>query len=91
MDKPAQVMTAIVDDRLIVEIPADFLINSFEMGITTNICGTVNDAQGMLKYFKSAFDGNDPYKFGQFIDSVCSEAIENGEPFIDLKDVENEV
>lgn len=82
-DRP-QITTTIVDDRLIVEIPADFLVNSFEMGIGTNIFGLVNDNQEMLKHFERAFKADDPCAFGYFIDSVCRDAIENGESFVDV-------
>lgn len=86
MAKPAQVTTTIVDDRLVIEIPADFLVNSFETGITTNIFGSVNDNQEMLKHFERAFKADDPCAFGYFIDSVCSDAIESGESFVDVDD-----
>ena len=73
---------------LVVEIPAQFLVNTFEMGVNTNICAKVNDRKAMLEHFKRAFENADflDGEFGRFLDVVAADAIESGESFVDLED-----
>ncbi|USD68113.1 hypothetical protein [Vibrio sp. SCSIO 43136] len=80
----AQVKAEIKDDKLVVEIPAEYLKRAFLLGVTTNNCGRVTDQKAMLKHFSREFtSGIDDDQFGRFIDVVCSEAIENGELFVE--------
>lgn len=77
------------DGKLIVEIPAEYLENAFEMGVTTNCFGKVTNREAMLQYFAHEFANSDnDSKFGRFIDDICAEAIENGEHFVTEDDDE---
>lgn len=83
----ASVKTEIKGSDLVVTIPAAYLTNAFEMGVTTGVTGKVNDEQAMLKYFETEIKkGDNDSHFGRFIDAVCEEAIEDGEPFADCDD-----
>lgn len=84
-----EIKTLIKDGKLIIEIPEDYLVNAFAMGVTTNATGTVNDKSEMLLHFERQFTrSEDDSLFGRFIDGVCEEAIDDGEAFVDL-DEEN--
>ncbi|UXI00448.1 hypothetical protein [Photobacterium sp. TY1-4] len=84
-----QLKTTVKDDRLIVEIPAEYIENAFEMGVTTNVTGTVTDRQAMLSHFAAKLnDGAGDSHFGRFVDAVCEEALEDGELFVECDDVD---
>ena len=79
-----QVRATLNDSDLVVEIPAEYLENAFELGITTNSTGSVTDREEMLNHFKRKFlDSDNGSHFGRFVDAVCAEAIEDGESFVD--------
>ncbi|MBM7070928.1 hypothetical protein JQC92_02580 [Shewanella sp. 202IG2-18] len=83
----ASVNATINDSDLIITIPAEYLSNAFEMGVTTNVTGNVTDEQEMLKHFARQIEsGDNDSHFGRFIDAVCEEALEGGEPFVDCDD-----
>ncbi len=84
-----RIVKAIKSDRLVIEIPAEYLENSFAMGVTTNVTGKVTDREEMLQYFANEFNTieNDS-KFWRFVDSVCEEAIDNGEMFVECDEDE---
>lgn len=88
-ERRSRIVKAITRDRLILEIHAEYLENSFEMGVTTNVTGKVTDREEMIQYFANKFDEleNDS-KFGRFIDSICEEAIDNGELFVEFDEDE---
>lgn len=84
-----RIVKEIKSDRLVLEIPAEYLENSFAMGITTNVTGKVTDRKEMLEYFAREFNSIEVNaKFGRFIDSVCEEAIDQGELFIECDEDE---
>lgn len=90
-ERKNRVVKAITRDELVLVIPAEYLENAFEMGVTTNVTGKVTDRDEMLQYFANEFDAleNDS-KFGRFIDSVCEEAIDDGELFVECAEDEEE-
>lgn len=72
-------------EGLEVFIPAEYLENAFQMGVTTNVTGKVTGRLDMLHHFAREIEsGDDDSAFGRFIDTVCEEALENGELFVDL-------
>lgn len=76
----SEIKTEVVGDKVVVEIPAQFLENAFEMGVTTNCTGKVLDKDKMLKYFAKQFaDGSDGSRIGYCIDSICEDALESEE------------
>lgn len=79
----AEIEALIRGDKLIVEIPAEYLENAFEMGVTTNVTGKVSDRMQMLHHFAIKIEsGDNDSDFGRFIDKVCADAIEDGELFV---------
>jgi hypothetical protein len=83
----ASIEAKIRGEGLQVFIPIEYLKNAFEMGVTTNVTGKVVHDLDMLQHFarelESSDDGSD---FGRFIDSVCEDAIQSGEPFVEPED-----
>ena len=80
------VQTMISDEGLLhIEIPAEYLMNVFEMGVTTNVTSDINDIHGMLTHFAREFKSTDEdCEFGRFLDKVAADAIGNGESFVEL-------
>lgn len=84
-----RIVQEISNEGLILNIPAEYLENSFAMGVTTNVTGTVTDRVEMLEYFANEFNSLEgDSKFGRFIDAVCEEAIDQGELFVECDDEE---
>ena len=73
-----EIKTEIKDGTLLVEIPKEYLVNAFEMGVTTNCTGKVLDEESMLSYFATKFpSGEDDSHIGRCIDAICADALEN--------------
>lgn len=82
-------ITTVSDDAITVTIPAEYLENACEMGVTTNITGKVTDRAGMLKHFDRQFNSEQSdSNFGRFVDDIFEEAICDGEDFIEASDDE---
>ncbi|BBN59284.1 hypothetical protein [Hydrogenovibrio marinus] len=80
-----QLVEAVIrKDGIQLTIPTDYLKRQFFAGVTTNDRAIITDENDMLHYFCKQFENfDDDAKFGRFIDSVCSEAINNGETFLE--------
>ena len=71
---------------LTLQMNANYLKNAFAMGVTSNSSASVTDEHEMLDHFTRAFNNSDnDAPFGRFIDSVCEDAIESGESFLDVE------
>ena len=83
------VNAVINEDDLIVTIPAEYLERQCEQGLLTGDTGEVTDRQKMLKQLAYEFTRpEDDSKFGSFIDGFFSEAMENGEEWVDAEGVD---
>ena len=78
-------------NKIIVEIPADYLIQHGKMAITYGAPIEVIEGQetAMLEFFKNEIEScEDDSLFGQFIDSVFENAIDQAEEWLVYEDEE---
>ena len=79
-----KVIALIRENKLIIEIDAEYLENAAEMGLTTNNTGKVTNRMDMLQHFAVEFERiEDDSNFGRFIDNIIDHAIQDGETWID--------
>ena len=82
-----EIEALIREDKLLVEIPAELLERAFELGLTTGCFAKVINRQDMLHHFAQELEkSEDDSHIGRFIDMVCSDAIGDGQPFIQVED-----
>jgi hypothetical protein len=90
MPEESSGIEAVIREKgLVVTVPTSYLKNTFELGLTTGNTAKITHDMDMLLYMARAFEGyEDGCHVGRFLDMVCNEAIENGEPFLQAEEDE---